>query len=1159
MAEYIGSRISLISKRDIRYVGTLHEISSENSTVALEQVVSYGTEGRSEEEVPASDNVYEYIVFRGSDVKDLRIEKEPEKKREEVKVPDDPAILGNARPGGVPSAIPQRQQQSPPQEPSSQQQQQQQQQLQQEKQQQQPSFNQHQGRGHPPRFPQHSPFAYGGYRPPPNQRFGPYGGPQGFPPHGYPGMPYGPPPGWYPPPGQGFPQGHPGQIYPPHMQQGFPAPPPNQQAPPSKPSTPAEQTLNVAQIPFQQPAAIEKPAATVKLPSSSTTPAPQVVQNGPPPPTESKPDIAAALAPPASSAAKDTPAERPAPAASKSGRIMPAIPMISPSMKPKMTVNGASESYAATISTAQAPTMTQAVAPHPTQAPTKSREDHNRDARAAVAAAMAKLPPMTGQPKKQANGESAIDNLTNKVNEMRTYDNARTSRQPGTGGYAPGHRVGRGGYRGGRPRTESQTKKIEVPKTDYDFAEANAKFNKQDLVKEAIASGDTVSSPIKGSNGTPEASTVGLRRESEQNISLPTAAGYNKTSSFFDNISSESKDREDASNKKLGGREFRNEEQKKNFETFGQGSVDNYRGGYRGRGRGRGLRGGRGYSRGGRGGYGYRINSIAHGYLQTQGTDSNLHPPTRLQGSHNFLFVYIAPQSSNPPISIAARSAFSALPFDKGTRDISGRKLARIDQVNNGSMTDLLHTLPSFPTKLYTHLLPSLEKNLITTADLLTLDSLEVAKRAQLPPLDVKRLIAHVLESLRGELGVKSIGQDEESGKKFEDIPTEGVEGWGVLKCGGRELGERRWETINSGDAKLDQVFGGGIPIGYITEIVGESGAGKTQLILYFLLLAQLGLPYGLGRPTLYISTEHPLPTTRLTQLLHSNPLFSSLPSANRPTLAKILSIQTPDLESQDHILNYQLPVALQRHNIGLVVIDSIAANYRAEKGSGENAAALASRSAQLIKLGALLQNLAREHKCAIVVANQVGDRFSSFPTYPATGMGRRPPGINSMQQRPNHFSSLPTPAATPGAKNNAAATAPLSPVLSLDHQQRFFTGWGDSPYPHDSENLKTPTLGLTWANQIACRIALVKVPAFTRSFGGPSREGAVVGSRAAEEASLESGGEWAPRRWRRWMRMVYAPWAEPTEEGQKGVEFEVWAGGVRAINARGNEAEAEA
>ena len=57
---------------------------------------SFGTEGRDpENEIPPSDNVYEYIVFRGSDVKDLRIEKEPEKKTvQQPQVPDDPAILG---------------------------------------------------------------------------------------------------------------------------------------------------------------------------------------------------------------------------------------------------------------------------------------------------------------------------------------------------------------------------------------------------------------------------------------------------------------------------------------------------------------------------------------------------------------------------------------------------------------------------------------------------------------------------------------------------------------------------------------------------------------------------------------------------------------------------------------------------------------------------------------------------------------------------------------------------------------------------------------------------------------------------------------------------------------------------------------------------------
>jgi hypothetical protein len=37
MTEFIGAKISLISRSDIRYVGILHEINSEESTVALEQ------------------------------------------------------------------------------------------------------------------------------------------------------------------------------------------------------------------------------------------------------------------------------------------------------------------------------------------------------------------------------------------------------------------------------------------------------------------------------------------------------------------------------------------------------------------------------------------------------------------------------------------------------------------------------------------------------------------------------------------------------------------------------------------------------------------------------------------------------------------------------------------------------------------------------------------------------------------------------------------------------------------------------------------------------------------------------------------------------------------------------------------------------------------
>ncbi|WYZ36780.1 hypothetical protein EsH8_II_000286 [Colletotrichum jinshuiense] len=543
MSEFLGSRISLISKSDIRYVGVLHEINSDESTVSLENVRSFGTEGRRnrpEEEIAPSDQVYDYIIFRGSDVKDLRIEDHPGiKENKPPAMPEDPAIV-NARPR--PGQGPNNQ---PPPAP---------------------------GFGQPP--------FQNNFYPPPGP-WGPAPG-RGGPPAGMGGMPYPPPPGWFPPgpPGQGFPPG-PDQWgnynYPPGPR-GPPGPPgplgpggaPGQG--PENRGTPGAQDSKPVSVGAagdkQKPAT---PAGQGAPNEPKTAPPPGLQQApAPTPPVESKPSAAEVKATAASlnvAGSSSKPVELPTgpmPTGPKNAkRVQPAIPLAG--SMPKAFIVPGNDS-----STAQS-------APKPAAAPTAATvRDATEAAKAAVALAMANMNAgnVAIPTAPQGNG-NAMDNLTKKVNEMRV--NAARTTQPGGG---------RGRGRGGR---QGQAK-VDVPDSDFDFAQANAKFNKDDLVKEAIAGSPLGETPTNGSATdlpTPEVTSTN-----------PPIA-YNKTRSFFDNISSEAKDRAENGGQKPGGREWRGEEQRKNMETFGQGSVDGGYRGYRGRGRGRG----RGYGgRGGRGG-----------------------------------------------------------------------------------------------------------------------------------------------------------------------------------------------------------------------------------------------------------------------------------------------------------------------------------------------------------------------------------------------------------------------------------------------------------------------------------------------------------------------------------------------------------------------------
>lgn len=90
---YIGSVISLISKSAVRYAGILSNVNLQEETIALEQVRCFGSEGRKgnpAEELPSSNTIYEYVVFRAADITNLKVCEPP---KPLSTVPNDPAIV----------------------------------------------------------------------------------------------------------------------------------------------------------------------------------------------------------------------------------------------------------------------------------------------------------------------------------------------------------------------------------------------------------------------------------------------------------------------------------------------------------------------------------------------------------------------------------------------------------------------------------------------------------------------------------------------------------------------------------------------------------------------------------------------------------------------------------------------------------------------------------------------------------------------------------------------------------------------------------------------------------------------------------------------------------------------------------------------------------
>ncbi|PON75934.1 DNA recombination and repair protein [Parasponia andersonii] len=167
----------------------------------------------------------------------------------------------------------------------------------------------------------------------------------------------------------------------------------------------------------------------------------------------------------------------------------------------------------------------------------------------------------------------------------------------------------------------------------------------------------------------------------------------------------------------------------------------------------------------------------------------------------------------------------------------------------------------------------------------------------------------------------------------------------------------------------LDRCLDGGVPCNSVTELVAESGCGKTQLCLQLALSAQLPISQGgLSGSSLYFHTEFPFPFRRLQQLCHESRLGGDPPDnifVQAVHSAGQLLDEMPRIESFLRYSKFRLPVRL-------IVIDSIAALFRSEFDN--TPFDLKRRSSLFFKISGQLKSLAKRFDLAVVVTNQVVD-----------------------------------------------------------------------------------------------------------------------------------------------------------------------------------------
>ncbi|XP_068016339.1 DNA repair protein XRCC3 isoform X1 [Melanerpes formicivorus] len=185
-------------------------------------------------------------------------------------------------------------------------------------------------------------------------------------------------------------------------------------------------------------------------------------------------------------------------------------------------------------------------------------------------------------------------------------------------------------------------------------------------------------------------------------------------------------------------------------------------------------------------------------------------------------------------------------------------------------------------------------------------------------------------------------------------------------------------QKLSLGCSVLDSLLKGGIPLVGITELAGESSAGKTQISLQLCLCVQYPYEYGgLESGAVYICTEDAFPSKRLQQLIdQQHKLRADVPAEIIQKIKfgnSIFVEHAADLDAFHNCITKRISLLLTRGMVRLVVIDSIAALFRCEFGVSESV----TKARYLQTFGAQLHSLSTKFRTPIMCINQVTDAVS--------------------------------------------------------------------------------------------------------------------------------------------------------------------------------------